>query len=257
MKIAAIGILMMTGTCLAELPGLPAPAASAEPRVEQHKAPVVSNTGPIRGSLFKMGMDATPPSGPEGTAGQAQPTSYISVQPTKPKRYQKNDIVTVVVRQDSQSTTNGTANSKKTQDFDLAFQQFLQLGTTANGVPMATNVSNPSSLPEIKFKYANDRQSDASQNRQDSLAWRISATVVDVKPNGTIVLQATAHLSVDKEQQDYTLSGICRVEDIAVDNTILSTQLADLSVSKQTKGEVRDGTRRGWLNQIIDVVNPF
>jgi flagellar L-ring protein precursor FlgH len=57
--------------------------------------------------------------------------------------------------------------------------------------------------------------------------------------------------------QHYTLTGVCRAEDIAADNTILSTQMANLTLNRKTKGEVRDGTRRGWLNSIIDNLSPF
>jgi flagellar L-ring protein precursor FlgH len=85
----------------------------------------------------------------------------------------------------------------------------------------------------------------------------MSGTVVDVKPNGTLVVEAVSRNTVNQEQLTYTLSGVCRVEDIAADNTILSTQLANLNLTMQTKGEVYDGTRRGWLNKFLDKVNPF
>jgi flagellar L-ring protein FlgH len=71
------------------------------------------------------------------------------------------------------------------------------------------------------------------------------------------VVEAVKQITVDKEEQIFTLTGICRVEDISVDNTLLSTQLANLSLSKQTRGEVRDTTKRGWLNKFIDQVSPF
>ena len=86
---------------------------------------------------------------------------------------------------------------------------------------------------------------------------RIAAIVVDVKPNGTMVLEAVKNIIVDREVQHYHMSGICRAEDVTPDNTLLSTQLANLTVNKQTSGEVRDGTKSGWLNTIIDKVNPF
>jgi flagellar basal body L-ring protein FlgH len=41
------------------------------------------------------------------------------------------------------------------------------------------------------------------------------------------------------------------------DNTILSTQMANLTLNKQTAGTVKDGTKRGWLNSIIDTISPF
>jgi flagellar L-ring protein precursor FlgH len=227
---------------------------------QPHREQVVTQAGPIRGSLFKQGAAAMTPAGPDGPpppGGTAAPISFIAVLPAQARRYKKNDIVTVVIRQDSASTTTGSGTSKKTQAFDLALQEFIQLALNNSGLPQVTSVSNPSNLPEIKFNYNNDRQSDASQARQDSFSARMSAEIVDVKPNGTLVLQAVAHIVVDKEEQIFTLSGICRVEDIAADNTILSTQMADLNLCKQTHGEVRDGVKRGWLNKFIDTVNPF
>ncbi len=80
---------------------------------------------------------------------------------------------------------------------------------------------------------------------------------MDVKPNGTMVVEATKQIQVDKETQIFTLSGTCRVEDLAADNTVQSTQLADLRVSKQTKGSVHDGTKQGWLSGFIDKFSPF
>jgi len=183
--------------------------------------------------------------------------SFIAVASPKPKRYQKNDVLTVVISEISDAETNSQGNSKKTQDFDLAIQQFLQLALSKSGVPTVGTVGNPSSLPEVKFNFNNDRQSQASQQRTDTFTARVSATVVDVKPNGTMVIEAVKQILVDKEVQVFKLSGICRVEDVGVDNTILSTQLANLTVSKQTSGEVRDGTRSGWLNSWWDKVNPF
>ena len=54
-----------------------------------------------------------------------------------------------------------------------------------------------------------------------------------------------------------TLTGICRKEDITPDNSILSTQLADLRIDVQNSGAVRDGSRRGWLTTILDVLRPI
>jgi len=78
-----------------------------------------------------------------------------------------------------------------------------------------------------------------------------------VKPNGTMVIEAVKHIIVDKEEHTIKLSGICRIEDVASDNTVLSTQMADLELSKQSKGEVHDVNKRGWLNGLLDRFTPF
>jgi flagellar L-ring protein FlgH len=265
-------LVLGTGAVFGQLPGLPAgaPAASgaaagangtgagARP-AEMRAAAAVAPTGPVRGSLFKAGVAAPMPAGYVPADGEVRGAgvSFIAVASPKPKRYQKNDVLTVVIREDSNAQIDGQGMSKKTQDFDLALQQFLQMGISSSGVPTVGTVGNPSSLPEIKFKFNNDRQNDASQTRTDSFSARISALVVDVKPNGTMVIEAVKQILIDREVQVFKLSGVCRVEDVGVDNSILSTQLANLTLSKQTTGEVRDGTRSGWLNQWLDKWNPF
>ena len=81
--------------------------------------------------------------------------------------------------------------------------------------------------------------------------------VVDVKPNGTLVIQARKTIKADDEEQQFVLTGTCRVEDVVADNTVLSTQMYDLRVEKNTKGAVRGATKRSWLGEILDAISPF
>ena len=53
------------------------------------------------------------------------------------------------------------------------------------------------------------------------------------------------------------LSGICRVEDVNPDNTVLSTQIFDLDLQKNHKGDVKDAVTKGWLPRLMQIVNPF
>ena len=233
---------------------------ASDVRPGQAAPPMITTTpaGGVRGSLFRQGALAPVPQNAEGAPVSGAPVSFISVDAPKPKKFRKNDVVTVIVQQDSQSSTTAQTQSQKQQDFDLALQSWIQLHNSPSGVPNSvTSVGSSGTLPEAKFKYDNNRQNQASQVRADSLSTRVSGTVVDVKPNGTIVIEASAQITVDKEVQVFRISGICRSDDITPDNTILSSQLAELTLSKQTKGEVHDGVKSGWLNNLIDKVNPF
>lgn len=235
-------------------PVKPEPTADEEARLEQEKASqALTRVRMVRGSLFSAGETPSSANG-DDHARIAPVMSYTSVMPMEPKKFRKHDIVTVVVREDSNNTSTAKADSQKQQDFDLALQQFMKFSLSNLSL---SNSSNPSTLPEVKFKYNNNRQNAADQERTDSTSLRISATIVDVKPNGTLVVEATKQITMDREVQQMTLSGVCRAEDVAVDNTVLSTQLADLKLEKSTTGEVRDGTKRGWLNSLIDKFNPF
>ena len=98
---------------------------------------------------------------------------------------------------------------------------------------------------------------EATVDRSDSVILRVTAEVVDVKPNGTLVVQARKKIKNDEEEQTLLASGVCRVEDITPDNTVLSTQLFDLEFTKVNKGQVRNGTKTGGLTKLLDFLNPF
>ncbi|MGN6369961.1 MAG: flagellar basal body L-ring protein FlgH [Phycisphaerae bacterium] len=238
-------------------PRLPDGGQNVRPHKDNGPAIASAPTNEIRGSLFEAAASSPVPVNAEGEPMESAPVSFMAVAPPHAKKFRKNDLVTIIVQEDSAYSSNAQTQSQKQQDFDLALQNWFQLHTSANGVPKTMGVGSSGTLPEAKFKYDNNRQNQATNDRTDSLSLRIAATVVDVKPNGTMVLEAGKDITVDREVQHFHMSGLCRAEDVTPDNTLLSSQLANLTVSKKTSGEVRDGTKSGWLNTIIDKVNPF
>ena len=273
MTAATLALMMLTSAALAEdgpaaangaqgatddnTPHLPDNAQSVRPHRETPPAITTSPVDPGRGSLFEAAAMVPVPVNAEGEPVGSAPVSFTAVAAPRPKKFKKNDLVTIIVQEDSAYTSNAQSQSQKQQDFDLALQSWFQLHTSGNGVPKVAGVGSSGTLPEAKFKYDNNRQNQATQDRTDSLSLRIEAIVVDVKPNGTMILEGGKDITVDREIQHYHMSGLCRSDDITPDNTLLSSQLANLTVNKQTAGEVKDGVKSGWLNTIIDKVNPF
>ena len=157
----------------ADLPGMPMAApAQVQPSAAgtPAKPEAVANKGvrpnderpvevalptPVRGSLFAQGAAASAvvnASSPEGSPITSA-VNLIAVAPTQPRRYHKNDIVTVIVREDSDSETTGQGNSKKTQDFDLAIKQFLQLA-----LQVAWYCCKPQLMPLHAHKIGNNQR---------------------------------------------------------------------------------------------------
>src|SRR6185503_16388826 len=94
--------------------------------------------------------------------------------------------------------------------------------------------------PSVKISSNRNFKGEATADRSDSLTARITGEVLDVKPNGTLVVQARKTIKTDEELQQFVLTGICRAEDISADNTLLSTQMFDLQLQKNHSGAVRD-----------------
>jgi flagellar L-ring protein precursor FlgH len=162
-------------------------------------------------------------------------------------------LVTIIVDEASTYSSAGTTDLQKSADFDAKINAMIRLSLKN----LSLSENGTSAIPEINTSGTRDFKGDGAVNRTDSLTTRITAEVLDVKPNGTLVLQARQHIKTDDEEQTMILSGNCRVEDVTPDNTVLSSQMFDKDVTKSNKGAVRDTMKRGWVPKLLDVINPF
>lgn len=179
-------------------------------------------------------------------------SSTIAVRTPEPQRIQVHDQITVIVREDKQAVTNAKLESKKDWKVDSALEQWFRLDKDDRLVGQF-----PQGPPGVDFDFKGDYKGEGRVNRKDSLITRIQATVVDVKPNGTLVLEARKEIQIDEEKQAVTLTGTCRAADVSAQNTILSTQIADLTIRTRHSGAARDATRRGWLMRAFDFLRPI
>jgi flagellar L-ring protein precursor FlgH len=211
-------------------------------------------------SLLKSGKSTPPPvlndRGVEITP-TSQPTvanvSMIAVEKPKFKEFKIHDIVTIVVNESSQSNTNteGKIDRKGT----AAGQITDWVKFTGGHMGIANSVAaNPPSLAGTTTENVDNK---GTATRSDSYQTKIAATIIDVKPNGTLVIQAQKSVKMDDEEISMTLTGIIRPGDIAADNTVVSSSVAELATCKTTKGIGRDGQKMGWLVKLLSFLNPF
>jgi flagellar L-ring protein precursor FlgH len=81
--------------------------------------------------------------------------------------------------------------------------------------------------------------------------------VIDVKPNNTLVIEARKTIQTNDEIKVLVLSGVCRRDDVTNANTVLSSQLADLTIIQTTEGELRDGSKKGWITGLFEAIFNF
>ena len=111
--------------------------------------------------------------------------------------------------------------------------------------------------PGYDFTSKNENKQNADNERKDKFTTYLQATVIDVKPNGNLVLEAKMEEKHDEEHFTITLTGTCRSEDVTPTNSVLSTQIANLVLVESNKGAVRDATKRGFFPRILDFAKPF
>jgi len=116
----------------------------------------------------------------------------------------------------------------------------------------STKTARDSSL---SGKAAYDGSGDISNNQ--SLSSRAAVLVTDVLPNGNLVIEGVRVVTFSGETQYVVLHGLVRQADIAPDNTVQSSNIADARVEFYSKGQLTDAQKRGWLANLYEKLRPF
>jgi flagellar L-ring protein precursor FlgH len=85
----------------------------------------------------------------------------------------------------------------------------------------------------------------------------ISVIIIDIMPNGNLVISGTRDRNIAGDIQEIEVSGIVRPSDIAFDNTIKSEQVANFSIISRNKGVAAPYVSPNWLGKIFDIIWPF
>lgn len=98
---------------------------------------------------------------------------------------------------------------------------------------------------------------DGSTSREGILEGRLTCKVVEVRPNGNLVIFGWKEVRSNKETQYLSLSGMVRPQDINSNNTLESHLIAEARIEYTGSGVVADKQAPGFGTRIVDHVWPF
>jgi flagellar L-ring protein precursor FlgH len=177
--------------------------------------------------------------------------SWIHIDRPRPRKVGVHDIVTVIVDEKSEVLQNSRFNRQRNGVFKAELKDFIRLSDSFTLENAAAN------SPAIDAQLRSQLQSFAQGMSQEGMKYRIAATVVDVLPNGTLVLEARKSIRTNSELWEYSLTGRIRTQDIGANNTITSENVAELRIVKREHGKIYDGTKRGIFLTLYDWLLPF
>ncbi len=170
------------------------------------------------------------------------------------KGFQKHDLVTVRISEEIKTTRNQKVSASKEANFMTRFIKSFNLDKT--GSHWATAV-HEKSLPELELEAENEFDGKDSSNRKHTFSATITAKVIEVLPNGNLVLEARRSMIVNDEKQSIVFSGLVRSKDVSIDNVIPSNKVADASIKFEGKGPFTDMTKKGLLTRLFDFILPW
>ncbi len=164
------------------------------------------------------------------------------------------DLVTVVVYEKNVINKSAKSETKKESADDAKIESFLY-GTATGAAHNA--LKHKGAYPAMKFSLSNSFKGEGSVANSDDISATFTVRVIDVLPNGNMILEGMRRTAYAGETQDVILRGTVRRLDITGTNKVNSNQIADLSLRYINSGEITDGQRKGWFKRFWDSVSPF
>jgi len=163
------------------------------------------------------------------------------------KASQVDDLVTILVSERALAVAKGTTKSSRKS------QASHSVGALFGPVQAGGRLANLT-----KLSGSSDLDGEGATSRDTVLSTTLSARVVEVLPNGYLVVEGSKETVVNAERQWVTVRGVVRPYDIAPGNVVRSDRLAQLEVLINGKGVVGDAVRRPFfLYRLLMGLLPF
>ncbi len=157
-----------------------------------------------------------------------------------------NDVVTIRVVETTQAEAIADNKNSKNSATSNQIDAFFGLEKKIKELPNLVSGKGSSSF-----------EGKGSTTRATTLQTTLTARVIDVLPNGNLVVEGMREVRVNNENQTVYLSGIVRPEDINRANVVPSSAVAQMVVRVHGHGAVSQPLKPGWLYQILSGVLPF
>jgi flagellar L-ring protein precursor FlgH len=159
------------------------------------------------------------------------------------KAFQVGDVLTVKLQEKTDASKSAKATTTKGDNADMAVSSLF-------GLP-ANTIGNMDATLSASRSFSGD----GTATQKNKLEGDITVTVARVLPNGNLVIQGEKFIGINQGLEYVRLSGVVRPADVARDNTVLSTRVANARIQYGGEGAINDANTQGWLGRFFN--SPF
>jgi flagellar L-ring protein precursor FlgH len=166
---------------------------------------------------------------------------------TDARAFRLNDLVVVRVEEIADAHRNADTSTRRDTELTLAVQAFLK----------AANVTSPQVDLTASGTSGTHFDASGSTDRTEHLTATVPSIVRKVLPNGNLFIEGHRVVLVNQEEQHFYISGVVRPIDIAGDNSIRSSSLADAEIEFTGRGVLTDNQKQGLIARFFSWIWPF
>lgn len=172
-----------------------------------------------------------------------------------------NDLVTIIINESTAAQKKASSASARDSSSDYGLTNFFGMNNDFNiqNLPLLNGFYRGENIfsPNVSGSARSNFKGDGNTSRTGTITGTITAKVVEVLPNGNLVLESRKEIIVNNEKEILVFRGIVRPDDIAPNNTVLSQYVADAQIFLVGEGTIGDKQSQGWLVRFLDKIWPF
>ncbi|NQS97603.1 MAG: flagellar basal body L-ring protein FlgH [candidate division Zixibacteria bacterium] len=154
------------------------------------------------------------------------------------RAHEVGDVITIEIVEVAQASNEASTEIKKEQGSDVSISGSGPL----DFIP----------LTGFQGDVKNDYSGEGKTTRKGKLKAKITARIIQVLPNGNLLIEGSRVVDVNGERQTTVLTGVIRPQDITPQNIVYSYNIADAQISYTGRGPVQTSQRPGFFAKLLN-----
>ncbi|HCF0004639.1 TPA: flagellar basal body L-ring protein FlgH [Pseudomonas aeruginosa] len=162
------------------------------------------------------------------------------------KAFRVGDIITITLNEKTQASKKASSDIQKDSKTKMGLTSLFGSGITTNNPIGGGDLSL-----SAEYGGSRDAKGDSQAGQSNSLTGSITVTVAEVLPNGILSVRGEKWMTLNTGNELVRIAGLVRADDIATDNTVSSTRVADARITYSGTGAFADASQPGWLDRFF------
>jgi flagellar L-ring protein precursor FlgH len=172
------------------------------------------------------------------------------------KAYRVGDIITINLSERTQASKKAGSSMSKDSSANLGLTSLFGGGVSIDNPSTSLNPLKAENLSlDVGYEGTRDTDGESEADQSNSLSGSITVTVAEVLPNGILAVRGEKWLTLNTGDELVRIAGMIRADDIATDNTVSSTRVANARITYSGTGAFADASQPGWFDRFF--MNPL
>ncbi|WP_416311269.1 flagellar basal body L-ring protein FlgH [Pseudomonas sp. W03] len=162
------------------------------------------------------------------------------------KAFRVGDIITITLNEKTQASKKANSDISKDSKTKLGLTSMFGSGLTTDNPIGGGDLSL-----SAEYGGSRDAKGDSQAGQSNSLTGSVTVTVAEVMPNGILAVRGEKWMTLNTGNELVRIAGLIRADDIATDNTVSSTRVADARITYSGTGAFADASQPGWFDRFF------